>query len=325
MFADILFPEQASTVADRVDALFIFLMAVTGAVAFLVLVLLLYFGYRYRRRSDVAPPRMLGSLRLELFWTIIPFLIFLVMFVWGAKVFFAMAYPPEDALEVYVVGKQWMWKIQHPDGQREINELHVPVNQAVKLTLASEDVIHSFFVPAFRIKQDVLPGRYTRAWFRATKPGRYHLFCAQYCGTNHAGMIGTVVVLDQTEYRSWLNQHAEGSLALQGRKLFLKLQCVSCHGVDSRARAPLLENLHGREVRLRDGRTVTADDDYLRESILRPAAKIVEGWEPIMPTFQGQVNEDELIQLIAYLRSLRTGQTPARTEEAEPPTVGPRP
>jgi cytochrome c oxidase subunit 2 len=329
MFADIVFPEQASTVAGRVDALFIFLMVVTGAVALLVLVLILYFGYRYRRRSDADyPPYVKSSVRLEMFWTIVPFLIFLVMFGWGAQVYFAIVTPPEDSLEVYVVGKQWMWKMQHPDGQREINELHVPLNQPVKLILTSEDVIHSFFVPAFRIKQDVLPGRYVQIWFTATKPGRYHLFCAQYCGTNHSGMRGSVVVQEKADYRAWLDEHAEGSLALEGRKLFLKLQCVSCHSGNSRARAPILEDLYRRPVRLRDGREVDADDDYLRRSILRPAAEIVEGFEPIMPTFQGQVSEEDVIKLIAFIRSLHQGQTPTRTEEAEPPTLppaGPRP
>ncbi len=321
MFADMSFmPEQASTMASEVDALFLFLLAVTGFAALVVTGFVLTFSVRYRRRGDGrVPPRILGSARLETVWSVIPFLIFLVMFVWGARVYFAMARPPDDAIEIYVVGKQWMWKMQHPGGQREINELHVPVNTAVKLTLTSEDVIHDFFVPAFRTKVDVLPGRYVHSWFRATKPGRYHLFCSQFCGTNHSGMVGEIVVQSQEDYSEWLNSHAEGSLALKGRKLFLKLQCVTCHSADSRAQAPVLEDLYGTTVHLKGGKKVLADRAYIRESILKPQAKIVDGYEPIMPTFQGQVNEEEMIQLIEFIKALRPGQTPVRTEEAEAP------
>jgi cytochrome c oxidase subunit 2 len=324
MFADVpLFPEQASTHAERVDALFFFMLAVTGAVAVLVIVLILYFAVRYRRRTEGQPtPRILGSRWLETVWSVVPFFLFLIMFAWGAEVYFALTQPPADALEVYVVGKQWMWKVQHPEGQREINELHVPVSKPIKLTLTSEDVIHDFAVPAFRTKIDVLPGRYVHTWFQATKSGRFRLYCNQYCGTNHAGMTGYIVVMEPAEYGAWLNSQAEGSLALEGRKLFLKLQCVGCHSADSRARAPVLEDLFGRTVHLRDGRTVTADEGYIRESILKPQAKVVAGWEPIMPTFQGQVDEEDLIKLIAYIKSLRPGQTPVRTEEAAPPVKG---
>jgi cytochrome c oxidase subunit 2 len=321
MYAQVtLFPEQASTTAGKVDALFFFLLAVTGFAALLVTVLVIYFSVHYRRRPDgPAPPRILGSLKLETFWTVVPLLVFLVMFAWGASVFFFQVQPPENAIEVWVVGKQWMWKVQHPGGQREINELHVPVDTPVKLTLTSEDVIHDFFVPAFRAKVDVLPGRYVQTWFQATKPGRYHLFCAQYCGTNHSGMVGEVVVMARRDYEDWLNSHAEGSLALKGRKLFLKMQCVTCHSGDSGGRAPLLEDLYGRTVDLRDGKKVKADYGYLRESILKPEAKIVLGWEPIMPTYQGQLDEEEVIQLIEFIKALRPGQTPVRTEDAAPP------
>jgi len=308
------------TNAPRVDALFFFLLGVTGFVALLVAVLIVTFAVRYRRRGDGQPtPRIPGSIRLELFWTVVPLLIFLVMFVWGASVYFAQVQPPEDAIEVYVVGKQWMWKVQHPGGQREINALHVPVDMPVKLTLTSEDVIHDFFVPAFRMKVDVLPERYVNTWFQATKPGRYDLFCAQFCGTNHSGMVGEVIVMTRRDYDAWLSSHAEGSLALEGRKLFLKMQCVTCHSSDSRGRAPVLEDLYGRTVDLRDGKKVKADYGYIRESILKPEAKIVAGWEPIMPPYQGQLNEEEVIQLIEYIKSLRAGQTPVRTEDAEPP------
>ncbi len=226
---------------------------------------------------------------------------------------------------MYVVGKQWMWKLQHPEGQREINELHVPVNRPVKLTLTSEDVIHDFFVPDFRAKIDVLPGRYVYTWFQATKIGRFPLYCSQYCGTNHGGMTGFVTVLSPPDYQQWLNSEAEGSLALEGRKLFLKLQCVTCHSGNAKARAPVLENLYGQAVPLKNGQIVTADDTYLRESIVNPEAKVVLGWEPIMPTFRGQVDEEDLIKLIAYIKSLGPGETPVRTEDASPPPVLPPP
>lgn len=321
MFAQVpLFPDQASTSAERVDALFFFILAIIGSVALLVTVLIGYFSVRYRRRSLVArTPSIRGSIGLETFWTIMPLLIFLGMFLWGARLYFSMARPPDDAMEIYVVGKQWMWKLQHMDGQREINTLHVPIGRAVKLTLTSEDVIHDFAVPAFRLKIDVLPGRYVHTWFQATRIGEYHLFCDQYCGTNHSGMVGKVIVMDPQAYEAWLGSRAEGSLALEGRKLFLKLQCVTCHSANARARAPVLEDLFGSVVHLQDNSTVVADESYLRESILRPQAKIVAGWRPIMPTYQGQVTEADLIQLIAYLKALKPGQTPVRTEEADPP------
>jgi len=323
MFPVPLFPENASTTADHVDRLYFFLLALSGYVALMIALLLIYFSVRYRRRADgPRPPRIEGALRLEIVWSVVPLLIFLGIFAWGAHGYFVLTQPPDDAIEIYVVGKQWMWKVQHPGGQREINELHVPVNQPVKLILTSEDVVHSFFVPAFRNKVDVLPNRYVSTWFHATKPGRYHIFCSQYCGTNHSGMVGEVVVMEQADYDEWLGGHSEGSLALEGRKLFLKLQCVTCHSADSRARAPVLEDLYGRDVPLRDGRTVRANEDYIRESILDPPAKVVAGFEPIMPTYKGQVNEDEMIQLIEFIKNLRAGQTPTRTEETPPPAVG---
>ncbi len=316
-----LFPEQASTAASKVDTLFLFLLALTGSVAIGVTVMIVFYTIRYRRRDDsLQPPRIMGSLRLESLWSAIPLVIFLGIFIWGAKLYYSMASAPENALEIYVVGKQWMWKIQHPEGQREINELHVPMGRPVKLTLTSEDVIHDFFVPAFRTKVDVLPGRYVHTWFQATQPGEYHLFCAQYCGTNHAGMIGKIVVQTPSDYQAWLNSHAEGSLALQGRKLFLKFQCVTCHSADSQARAPVLGKLYGRQVHLQDGSSVVADDQYIRESILKPEARIVAGWQPIMPTFQGQVTEEDILQLLAFIKALEPGQTPERTEEATAPT-----
>src|SRR5262249_5912645 len=247
-----LFPQQASTGAARVDALFLFLMVVSVFFASLIFFLILYFAIKYRRRSEAEQPRpIFGDLRLEVLWTVIPLGLTMIMFVWGARLYFTTATPPADALEITVVGKQWMWKFQHPEGQREINELHVPVGQPFRMVLTSEDVIHSFFVPDFRLHMDVLPGRYTSTWFQATRPGTYHLFCSQYCGTNHAGMIGQVVVMEQTEYQAWLQLRAEGSLALEGRKVFLKYRCASCHSADENARAPVLEGLYGKTVAYR--------------------------------------------------------------------------
>jgi cytochrome c oxidase subunit II len=324
MFAQVsLFPEQASTAATQVDNLFFFILGITAFVAVAIAVILIYFAIRYRRQAGgETPPRILGSNPLEITWSVVPLLIFLIFFGWGAHVYFYQMQPPDNAIEIYVVGKQWMWKIEHSGGQTEINELHVPVNQAVKLTLISEDVIHDFFVPAFRTKIDVLPGRYVHTWFQATKPGRYHLFCAQFCGTNHAGMIGSVVVMEQDEYVEWLNSRANESAAAKGRKLFLKLQCVTCHSADAQARAPVLEDIFMRQVTLQDGRTVVADEDYLYESIRKPEAKIVAGFQPIMPAFSPQdVNADEMNQLLAFLKSLRPGQTPSRTEVADPPAL----
>lgn len=324
MIADItLFPEQASTTAAKVDALLAFLLSICGFMAILIAVLLLVFAIKYRRRPGSGrPPRILGSIGLETFWTVVPAMVFLFMFVWGVDVYFAAYRPPDDATEIYVIGKQWMWKMQHPEGQREINQLHVAVGQPYKITLTSEDVIHSFFVPAFRIHMDVLPGRYTTAWFQATKTGTYHLFCSQFCGTNHAGMIGSIIVMDPADYQAWLNDHAEGSMALEGQKIFRKHHCITCHSADAQARAPVLEGLYHRQVPLQNGRTVLADETYLRESILDPSAKIVAGYENIMPTFRGQVTEDEILQLIAFIKALRPGGTPPRVEDSAIPPKG---
>jgi cytochrome c oxidase subunit 2 len=326
MIADIIwFPKQGSTTARQVDYLLYGLVTVTGAVALLVAVLLIYFAVRYRRRpNSPTPPFIPGSKPLELFWSLTPLAIFIVFFVWGAKVYFYAYRAPDDAIVVYGIGKQWMWKFQHPEGQREINDLHVPVGVPVKLMLTSEDVIHSFFVPEFRVHMDVLPGRYTSVWFQATKADTYKLFCSQYCGTNHAGMIGRVIAMKPTDYQKWLQSGAEGSLALQGRKVFLKYRCLSCHSADEHARAPVLEELYNKTVQLRNGPPVIANDEYIRESIYEPGAKIVAGWDNIMPTFKGQVTEEEVIQLIAFIRSLRKGETPLRVEEFPPPTTTPR-
>src|SRR5215469_672918 len=299
-----LWPQRASSMAGNVDALFIFLLILSGMMSLLIFTALLYFAARYRHRKGVLAEQIEGSTPLELTWTIIPLGVFMVIFAWGAVVYFQQRTPPRDATEVYVVAKQWMWKLEHAEGQREINSLHVPVGRDVKLILTSQDVIHSFFVPEFRIKQDVLPGRYTVAWFRATKPGTYHLFCAEYCGTMHSGMVGDVVVMEPRDYEAWMGGGGNQPLALTGEKLFSELGCVTCHRTDTQGRGPNLVGIFGKPVLLEDGRTITADENYVRESILRPAAKIVNGYKPIMPTFQGQISDEQLNALIAYVKSL---------------------
>jgi len=299
-----LWPERASTMAGNVDALFIFLLIMTGMVTLLIFSCMLYFAARYRYRANVPAEQIEGSTPLELTWSIIPLGVFLVIFTWGAVVFFKERTPPRDSTEVYVVAKQWMWKLEHAEGQREINELHVPVGRDVKLIMTSQDVIHSFFVPAFRIKQDVLPGRYTTTWFRATKPGTYHLFCAEYCGTQHSGMIGSVVVLEPAQYETWMSGGSTGPLSATGEKIFAELGCVTCHRSDAQGRGPNLQGLFRKPVQLQDGRTLVADENYIRESILDPGAKIVNGYKPVMPTFQGLLSEEQLNALVAYVKSL---------------------
>jgi len=302
-----LFPERASTIAPRVDALYFFLLAIAIFFGLLIAGLIVYYAVKFHRRSpDAVGARIHGGMVLEVTWTVVPLLITMVIFVWGASVYFAMARPPDETLNIYVVGKQWMWKFQHLDGQREINELHVPVGRPVKLITTSEDVIHDFFVPAFRVKADVLPGRYVTIWFQPTRPGRYHLFCAEYCGTRHSGMIGEVVVMEPNEYETWLSGGAaEGSLASAGAKLFQDLACNTCHRPDAQGRGPVLEGLFGKSVTLQSGETVTVDEAYVRESILTPSAKITAGFQPIMPTFQGLVTEEQLLALIEYVKSLQ--------------------
>jgi cytochrome c oxidase subunit 2 len=307
-----LFPESASTMSGRVDALYFFLLAIAVFFSLLIAGLILVYAVKYRRRAPNSVGAVIqGGTLLEIVWIVIPSLITVVIFVWGASVFFAIARPPGETLNVYVVGKQWMWKFQHLDGQREINELHVPVGRAVKLIMTSEDVVHDVFVPAFRVKADVLPGRYTTLWFQATRPGRYRLVCSQYCGTRHSGMTGEVVVMEPAEYQIWLSGGtaskgaAEGSLASAGEKLFGDLACNTCHRPDAPGRGPVLVGLFGKTVTTQNGNRVTVDEAYVRESILRPSATIAAGYQPIMPTFQGLVSEEQLLQLIEYVKSLQ--------------------
>jgi cytochrome c oxidase subunit 2 len=306
-------PEAASTFARRVDALYFYLTGVTLFFTVLISVVLIFFVVKYRRRMPFETPRpVAGSLKLETIWTVIPFLIAMSMFAWGTSVYFTQYRMPNSAMEIYVVGKQWMWKFQHTTGQREINELHVPVGRKIKLIMTTEDVIHSFFVPAFRTKSDVVPGRYTSVWFEATKPGRYHLFCAEYCGMNHSGMGGWVEVMDPRDFDDWLSGNAnQQSPVAAGQQLFAAtLGCASCHGEKGEGgRGPTLVGLFGTSVLLEGGQKVTADEGYLRESILNPQAKLAAGYKPIMPTFAGQVSEEQLLQLVAYIKSLSPSKT----------------
>ncbi len=304
-----LFPEAASTIAHDVDLLYFFLIGITAVFSTLIFVLIIYFAIRYRRRSDPGvelPPaeQVEHGLGLEIAWTVVPFLITLVMFTWGSALFIANSRVPDQAMDIYVVGRQWMWKVQHPNGRREINELHVPVGRAVKLTMASQDVIHSFFIPAFRVKQDVLPGRYVTMWFQPTRAGEYHLFCAEYCGTSHSGMIGRVVVMEPENFEKWLGGVTDESPVETGAKLFSNFNCVNCHATGARQRCPQLGGLYGTAVELEGGRKVKFDEEYIRESILNPNAKVAKGYPAVMPTYRGQISEEQILDLIAYIRSL---------------------
>jgi cytochrome c oxidase subunit II len=315
-------PARASTTANNVDALFIFLVVVSGLMTMLIFTMVTYFAVRYRRRAGRPAEQIAGSHALEITWSIIPFCVFMAFFGWGAIIYFQERTPPKNSAEVYIVAKQWMWKFEHMEGQREINELHVPVGRDVKVIMTSQDVIHSFFVPAFRIKQDVLPGRYTVAWFHATKPGTYHLFCAEYCGTLHSGMIGWVVVMEPKDYQAWMGGGGNQPLAVTGEKLFTELGCVTCHRSDTQGRGPSLVGAYGKPVMLEDGRTLTADENYIRESIVDPGAKIVKGFKPVMPTFQGQISDEQLNALVAYVKSLgqpQSSQTGGKSMAAATP------
>ena len=304
-----LFPDSASTFAPQLDGIYFFALAVSTFFSLLIAAAVLYLAVRYRRSEpNAVGKREKAGLWLEISWSVIPLAIMLFMFVWGARVFFDARRPPADAVEYYVTAKQWMWKFQHPEGQREINTLHVPVGQPIVLTMTSEDVIHSFFVPAFRAKMDVLPGRYTRYWFEATKVGTYHLFCAEYCGTEHSLMGGRIVVMEERDYEAWLGGAGSATPRIAtGSELFAAKSCTTCHRPDSNLQAPYLEGAFGREAELADGSRVLVDENYLRESILDPTAKVVKGYQPLMPTYQGQLSEEELLQLILYIKSLDGG------------------
>lgn len=317
-----LLPEQASTHAPRVDLLYFFLLGVATFFTAMIAVLIVYFSIRYRRGAKV--DRTTTSHHawfVEIMWMVVPAGLAMLIFAWGAQLFFEANRPPAGAIEIQAIGKQWMWKFQHPEGKREINELHVPLGQPVRLNMISQDVIHSMFVPAFRVKRDVLPGSYGETWFEATKLGEYHLFCAEYCGTEHSRMRGRVVVMEPSDYQTWLAGGERGESPVEaGRRLFEEMRCATCHrgGGDS-SRCPSLDNIYGNEVKLDTGQSVTADEDYLRRSILQPAAQVVAGFRPIMPSFEGQLGEEGLMQVIAYIKSLAKRERPG----IEPGTIKP--
>ena len=309
MFNFRLLPEQASTFAEKVDPLFWALAIFLFIFATGVTLVVLYLGLKYKQQPGSERRSVhIENLWLELTWTAIPVVIAISIFAWGAVIYYDFATIPKNAIEVSVIGKQWMWKVQHANGIREVNQLHVPVNRPVKLVMQSQDVIHSFYIPAFRVKQDVLPGRYTQMWFEATKTGEFPLFCAEYCGTEHSTMGGTVIVMEPQEYEEWLNTGAPATPMAEGEALFNQLGCATCHLTGDTTRGPDLRGLYGSQVALRGGESVLADDEYLRESIMTPFAKVVEGYAPLMPSYGMQINEEQVTQLVTYIKTLTNGQ-----------------
>ncbi|HEY0792250.1 MAG TPA: cytochrome c oxidase subunit II [Chthoniobacterales bacterium] len=300
-------PDQASSLAARVDQFFWAMVAVTGTVLAGIAAVILYFLVKYRR-SNPRVDRTLGdrsTLPAEVTWTVLPLFIFVGMFAWGSDLYFQKNQVPRDALEVEVIGKQWMWNIQHPEGKKEINELHVPLGRTVKLIMSSQDVIHDFGLPAFRLKEDVLPGKYTTEWFTPAKTGVFPIFCDQYCGTNHAHMIGQVYVMEPQDYAAWLRTGMNPPPIVQtGGGLYRSLGCSGCHENNGVVRAPSLHGLYGQPVPLQDRRVVVADERYLRDSILMPEYEIVASYDPVMPSYAGRLSEGEIYQLIAYIKSL---------------------
>lgn len=324
-----LFPAEASTIAPYTDALYFFLLLIT--VVGLVLVGALVFGFaiRYRKERNPVATQVEGSTLLEATWTIIPLALFLVCFVWGALLYFRIYTPPANAMNIYVVGKQWMWKAEHPGGQHEINTLHVPAGQDIQLTMISQDVFHSFSIPDFRVKREVIPGRYTTVWFNATKPGTYHIFCTQYCGTKHSGMIGEVTVLTPDEYKKWTEESTSGmSLAQNGERLFASMGCNACHNGTATARGPNLANVYGSKLKMANGGEVLVNDAFLRDTILNPSQHVPAGYAPIMPTYQGQISEEGLIDLVEFIKSLKTNYrvqqtlTTSESNQVTPDTTG---
>jgi len=327
-----LFPDQASRQAQSVDLLYFALLIFSGLVVLTVLILVLYFGIRYRASADVdRRGRILRTLPFEMTWIVMFTVVGLALFTWAAGVYFNLQRPPKDAATIYVVGKQWMWKLRHPSGPEEINTLHVPVGEPIKLVMTSQDVIHSFYVPAFRVKQDVLPQQYTTMWFTPSKPGTYHLYCAEYCGAEHSEMTGQVIVMRPNEYEQWLSSQGgqavgatpgtpQAPMYVEGANVFNQFNCGACHTRDSQKRAPRLDGIFGRPVRLQNGETVIADAQYIRESIFRPNAKISAGYDQpsLMPTYRGQINEKQLQALVRFIQSLRDGWPPRDNQATTP-------
>jgi len=302
-----LYPPEASKIAPQMDALYFFMVLVSLIGLTIVILLVTTFSIMYSKKRHPVPVQIEGSTLLEATWTIIPLGLFLIMFVWGALIYFRVYTPPANAMNIYVVGKQWMWKIEHPGGQHEINSLHVPTGRAIQLTIISQDVFHSFSIPAFRVKREAIPGRYTSVWFEATTPGTYHLFCTQYCGTDHSAMIGEVVVMTPDDFKKWLDSSTSGaSLAQNGERLFASLSCSACHNGRPDARGPDLANVYGSRLTLANGESQLADEAYIREAILNPSQHVTQGYAPIMPTYQGQVSEDGVIALVEYIKSLHS-------------------
>ncbi|HMD41952.1 MAG TPA: cytochrome c oxidase subunit II [Candidatus Acidoferrum sp.] len=318
------FPVEASNFAGNVDSLFAFILLTCLFFSVLVTLLVIFAAIKFRRKSEgEVGSAVEGNLALEVGWTLVPLVLAIAMFAWGAVIYVHFRTAPQNTLDIYVIGKQWMWKLQQPNGRKEINELHVPVNRDIKLIMGSEDVIHNFYVPAFRVKMDVVPGRYNTLWFRPTRVGKYHFFCSQYCGTNHALMGGWVTVEDPADYAAWLSDEG-GDLnpVSAGEKLFTQLACVTCHIANGSGRAPSLNGVYGAKVLLADGSTVTADEAYIRESIVQPKAKIVAGYQPVMPTFQGLVTEEQILNLTAYIKSLQAQPVPLKGAGIAPVPAG---
>jgi cytochrome c oxidase subunit 2 len=329
LHASALFPAEASTIAPYADALYFFLLAITVIGLVLVGVLVFGFSIRYRKAKSPVATQVEGSTLLEATWTIIPLALFMVTWIWGALLYFRIYNPPTNAMNIYVVGKQWMWKAEHEGGQHEINALHVPTGRAVQLTLISQDVFHSFSIPDFRIKREVIPGRYSTVWFQATTPGTYHIFCTQYCGTNHSAMIGEVTVLSPEDYQKWTQESTSGtSLAQNGERLFASMGCNACHSGSAAARGPNLAGVYGSKLRLTSGSEVLVNDAYLRDAILNPSQHVTAGYAPIMPTYQGQVSEDGLIDLVEYIKNMQNNYrvqqtlTTSESNQAAPTTPG---
>jgi cytochrome c oxidase subunit II len=327
--ASALFPREASTIAPYMDALYLFLLGMTITGLVLVGVIVFTFSYRYRKAVHPVATQIEGSTLLEATWTIIPLAIFLVTFVWGALLYFRIYNPPVNSMNIYIVGKQWMWKAEHPGGQHEINALHVPINQNIQLTMISQDVFHSFSIPDFRIKREVIPGRYSTVWFNATTPGEYHLFCTQYCGTNHSLMIGTITAMTPGDYKKWTEESTSGmSLAQNGERLFASMGCNACHSGNAAARGPSLAGVFGSKLTLTNGSQVLVNEAYLRDAILNPSQHVTSGYAPIMPTYQGQISEDGLIDLVEYLKTMHDNYrvqqtlTTSQSDQAAPPASG---
>lgn len=308
LLANISLPDQASTIAADVDLLYNFVTWLSIVASVAVLGTMIYFAFRYRRKSkDDQTPYIHGSNKLELAWTIIPAIVFLAIAVWGALVYHKMDNPPENAFAIHATGKQWFWEFTYGNGKKAVNDLRVPVGRPIVMQMTSSDVLHSFFVPSFRVKKDVVPGYRTQLWFTPTKTGEFNLFCAEYCGTNHSGMLGKVIVMRESQFDEWYHQVEEGQKTPVdlGADLFKSKGCFSCHSTDgSRLVGPSLKSVFGRQTEFEDGSNIKADENYIRESLMNPAAKVVKGFPPAMPPFQGQLSEDEVTQLIEYLKSL---------------------